>query len=44
MSCAALATAIDADKRGLRDIRLESFDTRVVNVYATLHPLPPAIA
>jgi len=39
----ALATAIHAEKRGHRDVRLESFDTKVVKAYATLHPLPPEI-
>jgi len=38
-----LATAIHAEKRGHGDVRLESFDTRVVTAYATLHPLRPEI-
>jgi predicted nucleic acid-binding protein len=35
----ALATAIHAEKRGHADVRLESFDEKVVNAYAALHPL-----
>lgn len=37
----ALATAIHAEKRGRADVRLESFDERVVKAYAALHPLSP---
>jgi predicted nucleic acid-binding protein len=37
----ALATAIHAEKRGHDDVRLESFDTKVVRAYAALHPVPP---
>lgn len=37
----ALATAIDAEKRGHGDVRLESFDEKVVKAYAVLHPVPP---
>ena len=40
----ALATAIHAEKRGHGDVRLESFDMKVVKAYAALHPLPPEIA
>ena len=39
----ALATAIHAEKRGHQDVRLESFDTKVVKAYAGLHPLSPEI-
>jgi predicted nucleic acid-binding protein len=39
----ALATAIHAEKRGHRDVRLESFDAKVVKAHAALHPLPPDI-
>jgi len=39
----ALATAIHAETRGHGDVVLESFDTRVVKAYATLHPVPPEI-
>ena len=39
----ALATAIHAEKRGHDDVRLESFDERVVAAYAALHPHPPEI-
>lgn len=39
----ALATAIHAEKRGHGDVRLESFDERVVKAYTTLHPLPPDV-
>jgi predicted nucleic acid-binding protein len=34
----ALATAIHAEKRGHEDVRLESFDKRVVKAHADLHP------
>jgi predicted nucleic acid-binding protein len=37
----ALATAIHAEKRGYGDVRLESFDVRVIKAYAALHPVPP---
>ena len=37
----ALATAIHAEKLGADDVRLESFDRRVVLAYEGLHPLPP---
>lgn len=37
----AVATAIDAEKRGHVDVRLESFDEKVVKAYAALHPVPP---
>jgi predicted nucleic acid-binding protein len=33
----AIATAIHAEKRGHGDVRLESFDERVVSAYAALH-------
>ena len=36
----ALATAIHAEKRGYGDVRLESFDDKVVKAYAALHPVP----
>lgn len=36
----ALATAIHAEKRGHRDVRLESFDEKVVKAHASLHPAP----
>jgi len=39
----ALATAIHAEKRGHGNVVLESFDTKVVKAYETLHPLPPEI-
>jgi predicted nucleic acid-binding protein len=39
----ALATAIHAEKRGSADVRLESFDAKVVKAYAELHPVPPDI-
>jgi predicted nucleic acid-binding protein len=39
----ALATAIHAEKRGHRDVRLESFDPKVVKAHAALHPLSPEI-
>jgi predicted nucleic acid-binding protein len=39
----ALATAIHAEKRGHADVRLESFDNRVIKAYATLHPLAPEL-
>ena len=34
----ALATAIHAEKRGWEDVRLESFDQKVVKAYEKLHP------
>jgi predicted nucleic acid-binding protein len=37
----ALATAIHAEKRGLADVRLESFDESVVKAYDALHPSRP---
>jgi len=39
----ALATAIHAEKRGEADVRLESFDERVVKAHAALHPLSPEL-
>jgi predicted nucleic acid-binding protein len=39
----AIATAIHAEKRGHSDVRLESFDTKVVKAYAALHPLTPEL-
>jgi predicted nucleic acid-binding protein len=35
----ALATAIHAEQRGYDDVRLETFDEKVVKAYAALHPL-----
>ena len=35
----ALATAIHAERRGHADVRLESFDEKVINAYRALHPL-----
>jgi predicted nucleic acid-binding protein len=40
----ALATAMHAEKRDHGDVVLESFDTKVVTAYASLHPLPPELA
>jgi predicted nucleic acid-binding protein len=37
----ALATAIHAEKRGHADVRLESFDEKVLKAYASLHPVSP---
>lgn len=34
----ALATAIHAEKRGHDDVRLETFDERVIKAYESLHP------
>ncbi len=39
----ALATAIHAERRGWPDVRLESFDAKVVKAYADLHPLSPEL-
>ena len=39
----ALATAIHAEKRGHSDVRLETFDAKIVKAYAALHPLSPEI-
>ena len=36
----ALATAIHAEKRGHDDVRLESFDGKVIKAYTALHPIP----
>jgi predicted nucleic acid-binding protein len=35
----ALATAIHAEKRGHADVRLETFDEKVIRAYKALHPL-----
>jgi predicted nucleic acid-binding protein len=35
----ALATAIHAEKRGQADVRLETFDEKVIKAYKALHPL-----
>lgn len=35
----ALATAIHAEKRGQADVRLETFDEKVIKAYQALHPL-----
>jgi predicted nucleic acid-binding protein len=37
----ALATAIDAEKWGHADVRLESFDEKIIKAYASLHPFSP---
>ena len=37
----ALATAIQAEKRGHSDVRVETFDEKVIKAYKTLHPLTP---
>jgi predicted nucleic acid-binding protein len=37
----ALATAIHAEKRGHHDVRLETFDEKVIKAYQALHPLSP---
>ena len=34
----AIATAIHAEKRGHDDVRLESFDKKVIKAYESLHP------
>jgi predicted nucleic acid-binding protein len=39
----ALATAIDAEQRGHADVRLETFDEKVVKAYKALHPLSPEL-
>ena len=39
----AVAIAIDAAKSGNDDVRLESFDAKVVDAYAALRPLPPGV-
>ncbi len=36
----ALATAIHAEKRGHSDVRVETFDEKVIKAYQGLHPLP----
>lgn len=35
----ALATAVHAEKRGHADVRLETFDEKVIAAYQALHPL-----
>jgi predicted nucleic acid-binding protein len=35
----ALATAIHAEKRGHADVRIETFDAKVIKAYNALHPL-----
>ena len=35
----ALATAIHAEKRGHAEVRLETFDEKVIRAYEALHPL-----
>ena len=37
----AIATAIHAEKRGHEEVRLESFDKRVLKAYEKLHPGKP---
>ena len=37
----ALATAIHAEKRGHPNVRLETFDEKVIKAYKALHPLTP---
>lgn len=37
----AVATAIDTEKRGHVDVRLESFDEKVVKAHAALRSAPP---
>ncbi|MDP9225227.1 MAG: PIN domain-containing protein [Actinomycetota bacterium] len=39
----ALATAIHAEKHGHGDVRLESFDSKVIKAYTALHPIPPEL-
>ena len=37
----AIATAIHVEKRGHEEVRLESFDKKVIKAYEALHPSPP---
>lgn len=39
----AVATAIHAEKRGHADVRLETFDEKVIKAYKALHPLSPEL-
>jgi len=39
----ALATAIHAEKRGHSDVRVESFDEKVLKAYKALHPITPEL-
>jgi predicted nucleic acid-binding protein len=39
----ALATAIQAERRGHADVRLETFDEKVIKAYNALHPLSPEL-
>ena len=40
----AVALAIHAEKYGYGDVRLESFDEKVIKAYAALHPLDQELA
>lgn len=37
----AIATAIHAEKRGHEEVRVESFDKKVIKAYEALHPSSP---
>jgi predicted nucleic acid-binding protein len=37
----ALSTAIHAERLGHADVRLESFDEKVIKAYRAVHPLSP---
>jgi predicted nucleic acid-binding protein len=39
----ALATAIQAERRGHADVRLETFDEKIIKAYNALHPLSPEL-
>ena len=39
----ALATAIHAEQHGHADVRLETFDEKVVKAFRALHPLSPEV-
>jgi predicted nucleic acid-binding protein len=39
----ALATAIHAEKQGHAEVRLESFDQKVLKAYDSLHPFSPEL-
>jgi hypothetical protein len=41
--CVRIATAIHAEKRGHGDVRLETFDEKVLKAYKALHPITPEL-
>jgi predicted nucleic acid-binding protein len=39
----AVATAVHAEKQGHADVRLETFDKKVIKAYKALHPFTPEL-